>query len=370
MFAAPTVHVRSKSRFGACDDARAMVRAINAARGVPDITPVFYGGRLVGWTKGGHRSPIVTWRPARPGEHETLRCVITTYDGMINACTAGKADMSDWTKTHTTAPVANNYYDLWPCGGKPTVGPYGGAAFTAVQKSDATVGSLWTRGNVSTDVKVSRYAYAKASAGATPPTIQVYDRVLTYEACTFNANVNQAMTNGVAAQRYISAGQGGLQLMFTGQTVLGATAANLTTCTYVDQDGNAGALVPQTPVPAVIVSAAAPTATLGARVVAPSTTTATLPWGPYLPLATGDSGARSITNFTTSAANTGTMCFVMCKPLATIPLDVAGKTQLIDLVQQTPGMERIYDGACIAMMAYFPVATAATLDGGFAYVWG
>jgi len=232
-----SIRARSKTRHSEMDDARAMVRAINAARGVPDVLPVFHGGKLIGWTKGAHRSPYVSWRPARHGDSEILRCMITTYDGFISACNSGKADMSNWTKTHTTAPVANNYYDLWPVGGKPTAGTFTGAAFTAVQKDDTSVGSLWHRGNVSTDVKVSRYAFAKASAGATPPTITIYDRVLTYEACTFNANANQAMTNGVTAQRYISAGQGGLQIMVTAQTVLGATPANLTTCTYVDQDG-------------------------------------------------------------------------------------------------------------------------------------
>ena len=365
---APYIFTRSKTLHGPLDEDRALGRAIEANAGIIDVLPVFFGGRLIAFTRGYSRSRVVAWRRAR--HREILEATITTYDGMIAAATAGKSDMTDWTKTHTTAPIANNYYDLWPVGGKPTAGTYPGAARTAVQWNESSTGAIFHRGNVSPDVKNSRYIFGQATAGATPPTIQLYDRVLSYDACGFASGSNQTMVNTLPAQRYISAGQGGLQLMITVQTVLGTTVTNLTQVSYTDNAGNTGSLVPQTPVPSIIVSAAAPTTTLGARVVAPSTSPATLPWGPYMPLAAGDSGMRAVENYTTSAANTGTMCWVLCKPLATLPLDSAGRTQFMDLVQMTPGMERIYDGACLAIMVYFPVGTAATINGGFGYVWG
>lgn len=339
------------------DEDRALQRALAANAGMTDILPVYFGGKLLAFTKGFRGSPLVHWRPARH-PRELLEAAITTYDHFIAAASEGKSDTAPWYKLLTTAPIVNNYHDLWPVGGQPTAGLYGGAARTAVQFTDTSTGALYHRGNVSTDIKVLRTMTAKVVAGATPPTIYLYDRVITYEACAIATGVN-AMTNTLAAQRYIATGQGGLQIMVTGQTVTGATASNLTVLTYVDNEGIAGALVPQTPVPATIVSVAAPTTTLGARVLCPTTTAGTVPWDKFLPLAAGDSGVRSITNYTFSAANTGTICFVLLKPLATIPLDAPGKTQLIDLVQQTPGMERIYDGACLSFFALFPLATVS-----------
>lgn len=182
--------------------------------------------------------------------------------------------------------------------------------------------------------------------------------------------MNQAFTNGVAAQRYIGAGEGGLKILATGQTVLGATAANITQLQYTDQDGNATQSMPTSPTVAHIVSAAAPTATLGARVVAPATAAATLPWGPHIPLAVGDGGVRLIANWTTSAANTGTLCFVLQRLLAVIPCPTAGVCSMVNLVQEIPSMERIRDGACLALMVYQPAVTANTINGGFDVGWG
>lgn len=361
------VGVRRRSTHGPLDEDRALRRAIDAMVGIDHPQPVMFGGQLIAWAKGEQFSREVKWRRAKPGEK--WWCGFTSYDDLIQEVSNnGKKYRNEWSKSHTTAGVANNYYDLWPVGGNPAVGAYGGAAFTAVQKSDATAGSIWHDGNKSTDTKHLLSAYATASANT--PTVFLYDRVLTYEACTFNASANQAFTNGVAAQRYIGAGEGGLKILCTCQTALGATAANITQLRYTDQDGNTLQSMPTSPTVAHIVSAAAPTSTLGARVVAPATAGATLPWGPHIPLAVGDGGVRLINDWTTSAANTGTVCFVLQRILAVIPCPTAGVGSLVNLVQEIPSMERIRDGACLALMTYQPATTANTLNGGFECGWG
>lgn len=358
----------------------AQLAAVEATRGIDRLLPVIHQRRVVGATfappwwlaqKVPHLFPgDVMFRPLDMSVENFQKWAgFTSYDDLISeVSSAGKFFPAKFSKGATTAGVANNWYDLWPVGGAPAAGAYSGTAFTARQFNEATVGALYHGGNKTPDTKHIISMDARSTGGT--PTLILYDRVLTYEACTFNANVNQAMTNSLAAQRYVSAGQRGLKIMVTCQTAFGATAANFTQLQYTDQDGNALQSMPVAAFNAIIVSAAAPTTTLGARIVSPSVTGATLTQGPFMPLAVGDGGVRLIANYTTSAANTGTMAFVLGAPLATVPIQVAGVTTLIDLVQQLVGLERVFDDACLAFLAFFPAATGTTFDGTVTVAWG
>ena len=360
------VRVRKKSRYSECDDARAVRNALDSARGTDVVLPIYHGGKLLGWQCGSpwwaEDREAVYFRKAKPGERWDAM-PFTSYDNLISNITSGNVFRTSWSKTHTTAPVLGNWGDCWPVSGSPAAGAYGGAAFTAVQHDDTNAGALWTGGNVSTNTKHVIFSAVNSSSGT--PTLYLYDRVITYDACTFNASASQNFTNTLAALRYNGSGLSGMKILATCQTLLGSTASNITTLTYTNQAGTGSQTMPTTPTVATIVSAAAPTANLGARVIAPATAAATLPWGPYIPLAAGDGGVRSITNWTTSAANTGTLCFVLARPLVVMPTSSAGITVTTDMVQQIAGLERIYDGGCISILAYFPAATATTLFGNF-----
>lgn len=337
--------------------------AVQAHRGCDFPLPVVFGREIVGVVEGRRFDPRVTFT------RTSRRFWATgwqTYDQIIASLTAGQRLMNYFTKTHTTAPVANNWQDLWTLGGMPSAGAFGGAASTAVQFSDATVGSLYTGGNVS-NVKAILSAWASASAGT--PSLVIYDRVLTYEANVHNNTVNKLMTNTLTAQRYVTNGTSGMKIVCSVQTVQGATAGNLTQLRYTNQAGTTLQTMPTSPTVSFIVSAAAPTATLGARVIAPATAAATLPWGPYIPLAVGDSGARLINDFTTSSANTGTFTFILARPLFSIGTATAGVVSQLDAVYQIASLEPVLNGACVAFLAYFPAATAATIQGSLDVGW-
>jgi hypothetical protein len=199
--------------------------------------------------------------------------------------------------------------------------------------------------------------------------LTLYDRVLVYDLNTFNASVNKVLTNTNTAARYNTAAPG-LLCWIAVCAVTGATAANLTALHYTDQAGNTLHTMPTTPTVTFIPSAAAPTATLGARIIIPSVSGQTVTWGPYVPMATGDSGMRLVNDFTTSAANTGSFSIVLGKPLADIVLPNAGIGSQVDRVFQLSELERIYDGAALALMAFVPATTAFTLTGGITYGWG
>jgi hypothetical protein len=339
--------------------------AVQAHRGCDFVQPVIFDRKIVGTVEGERFGPTVTFR--RVPQHLWYRCGFTNYDQLINALTSGSRYMGIFSKTHTSAPVANNWNDLWTLGGSPAAGAFTGAASTAVQFTDTTTGALYMGGNVSTATKHILSGWALSSGGT--PSLVMYDRVLTYEANVYNTTVNKTMTNTLPAQRYISAGQSGMKIICCVQTVNGATAGNLTQLRYTNQAGTTLQAMPTATTVSFIVSAAAPTATLGARVICPATAAATLPWGPYIPFAAGDGGARLINDFTTSTGNTGTFTFILARPLFSIGTATAGVISQLDGIYQIASLERIFDGACISLLAYFPAATATTFQGSLDAGW-
>jgi hypothetical protein len=286
----------------------------------------------------------------------------TSYDDLISEITAGKRLCLPYAKVASTAPVASNWYHMWPVGGYPGAGvAYTGTALLHQRTTDLTTGALYHGGNKSTDTKHLIYKLLMSSA-AEPKLCMLVDMV-GYYPCVQSASL-QTFDNTNGPNRYVGAGEGGLQCILVngGTTAMGATASNLSALNYVDQDGNAGAM-PTTPTVPITVSTAIHTATLGARVI-------TTVSGPFLPLATGDCGIRSLTNFTCSAANTGSMAFCMVRPLATMSFGGASVPVERDLAMQLANLERVYDGACLTWFVYVSAATAFTMSGEVDVAWG
>lgn len=276
-----------------------------------------------------------------------------SYDNLVASLTAATPQkFTYWYEKNQNATVINNnWYDLWPIMGNPTQGTFPGAARTAVQFDDTSVGALPHGGNVSPQEK---YLLSMLVTGGSlsRSACMLYDRVLTYEACTMTAG-SQAMTNVLTAQRYAATGQPGLRMSCIAQTNHNATAADLTVLNYTDNTG-AGAVMPTTPANAKQVSTPGVTSTQGGRVTcpAPPTGTATASRGPWLPLAAGTTGARAIVDYTWSAAPTGTNYFLLAYPLAMMA-DLGTPstfTQILDLVNSIGGPARVYDGACVSML--------------------
>lgn len=81
-------------------------------------------------------------------------------------------------------------------------------------------------------------------------------------------------------------------------------------------------------------------------------------YGPFIPLASGDSGVAKVDNVQLSATYTsGEFSVGMCVPLLTLPITTLGVASERDLINQIPSMPRIYDGANLQWMIYNGVAT-------------
>ena len=369
------IGLEPKSHYSADLEDRALREAAFAAKRVDLPIPVIHNNRQLGYMLGRQCCDEVIYLPARCSLDKMVAAGFPTYDSLINAITVnGTALPVQYSKGATTAPVALNYYDLWPVAGNPSAGTYAGSASASIQLTDASTGSLSHGGNVSALTKHLLRMGGRFSAGATAPTLMLYDRTVHYGQVPFNAAALNTFTqtNTPTSLRYSTNTDSGCKIMVTvGTTVNGATASQITTLGYKNQAGTAGQAAPCSATTTnVIVSGAVGTATLGARIVSPCATAAgTQVTGWFFPLATGDVGVQSITNLTTSAANTGTLCFVMARPLAYLGLGTLGATSEKDLVMMVAGMERVFDGACLAMATYFPVATGATIDSDLFLAW-
>jgi hypothetical protein len=348
-------------------------RAGYAARGIGNPLPVIHDEKIVAWVRGDARNlDLVSWCPHPSRYSEIARCAFTNYDSIAAAVQAGTFYPMSFVKIATSSMVTSAWYDLWPVGGMPGAGTYPGSALTARKPNDTEAGTIQHGSDVSASVKHLSNIYAGSSAVAT--TLILYDRCLTYEACTISGGAQSFTNTGLSAgawaspPRYCDANQAGVRVNVFGQTVTGATASIVSSLTYVDQSGNTAQTAPySTTWASMMASLAAPTATLGARMSCPSN--ATNNTGLYLPLLGGDSGVRALEAFTTSAGNTGTLTFVGSYPIAVIPIAASVQTIMLDQVMQIAALPRIYDGAALSLFLLTQATTATTIAGGGTALW-
>lgn len=155
----------------------------------------------------------------------------------------------------------------------------------------------------------------------------------------------------------------GVQAFLTPSVALGAGTPNIQ-ITYTDAAGNAGNTTPTT---LPISNASAPIGQIE------YSGTGAGKFGPFIPLAAGDAGIRSVQQFSYNVTHTsGTTNLVLCRPLLTLPMTTIGVAAERDLVNQLPSMPRVYDGACLVWLMYAGAATPVTsaFYGHLDFAWG
>lgn len=151
-----------------------------------------------------------------------------------------------------------------------------------------------------------------------------------------------------------SQGGVGVQACFVAQTAPTAGGPNLTASDYTNQNGTSTRTFPGSPTMGVAADAYA------TRVL--HSGNAAGRFGPFLPLASGDTGIQRVNSFTWSAGTaytgTGVVALVLAKPLLDLPLPVSGIWSERDLVNQLPSLPKVDDGACLAWMLFSTAATS------------
>lgn len=303
----------------------------------------------------------------------------SSLDDFINETTVnGKFVRTDWNKNAlpTTAQTAGMWYDLACGAGNPgsdtDYGSGGGntnLAFRALDDTSTASPGIPHGGNVSTDTKHIVNASAFTAAATTAPCVlMLIDRLGFYPITSTTTTGDQALNNtvvfptgrhtsGAGLRAYVVASSG------SATTAMGAATPNIR-ITYTNQAGTAGKLTPSTlPV--------GTTAAAKGNIVYSGTGAGK--YGPFLPLAAGDSGIQSVQQFNLSASYvSGNLNLVICRPLLTLPITTLGVAAERDLMNQVPSLPRVYDGANLSWLLYAGAATPvnSAIYGHLDYAWG
>jgi hypothetical protein len=276
----------------------------------------------------------------------------TSTDDWVSEVTQnGKFWRTDWNKiTGGSALTANRFFDMSMLAGTPIANTYAGTALTATQAIAPTATwPIYVGPDVSPDTKhLTNAAGFTGVATGVPSVIMFVDVLMYYPGISINSATSQALTNSLSLPRYTDGA--GVRAFFVTQTASGATAHNIS-ISYTNQSGTAGRTMP------VTVSC---TASAIATHIS-HTGSAANNYGPFLPLAAGDTGIRSVQSIQFSAASgSGTGALVLCRPLGNVAPVTLGVISERDFFNQLPSLPRIYDGACIAPLLFTGAATAAS----------
>ena len=287
----------------------------------------------------------------------------SSQDDLISKITtSGKIWRTDWNKiTGAVAYTAGRWYDLSQLSGFPVANTYAGTALNATVARESSGFGLPHNGNVTPDTKhVLNIGGVSAVATAVPGTLMLVDMLLYYPGISMNVATAQTLVNTNTLTRYTSGA--GVRAFLAITATSGATAHNVS-LSYTNQAGTSGRSLPVT-------------VSCTASAIVPHITHAGLAannYGPFLPLASGDTGVRSVQSLTLSAASgAGTAALVLARPLTSIPITQASVYAERDLLNQLPSMPQIQDGACLTWL-YFPGAATAASTSFFGHIeqgWG
>jgi hypothetical protein len=284
----------------------------------------------------------------------------TSQDDLINQITVnGKYGNTVYNKTTSVAQVAGTWTDLTVFPGYPVADTYAGTSLTYVPTDENSTGAIPHGGNVSTATKhfLNAGAGLVAAAGA-PWILMCVDQLgyvpITGTDVTGTGSRTVTMTALGAGARY-PYGEG-CRLYFSTEVAPTAGGPNLTVLTYTNSNST-----PATgkTVPVTVGFAATPVAGQ-----LPHTGNASTRYGPFLPLAAGDTGVADIENFTltggTAYTGSGQLVLHLVKPLWQIPIPATGVYSERDFVNQLPSLPRIRDGAYLKFLLFNTGATTTT----------
>jgi hypothetical protein len=248
--------------------------------------------------------------------------------------------------------------------GTPVANAFAGTAL-AWRTCDETTGNgtqifgLRHGGNVSPDTKhVLNVSAITSVATGVPAQLMLVDLQGYWPGISNNSAVAQTLT-GTPTLRYTNGA--GCRLFWVQTAAAGATAQNIA-LSYSNTVPTAGRTLPVT---------VAMTASGIVGHISHSGTAANN-YGPFLPLASGDTGVSTVATVTFSAANTGTGALCLARPLLTLPLTTVSVAAERDLLNQLPSLPRVMDGACLTWLYFAGAATGASTNfyGAVEVGWG
>ena len=338
-----------------------------AIAGVPGCVRAARGGDFVGGIDGGKETSLaeILWSAGRSqlsrirvahadwrAEAEHVQRNHAGFSGGLNTliqnATTGKRRKFPFQKTGTTGVVAATN-SLWRVGAMPAAGAAAAAAPGGTVPTDATTGSFPFVNP--TGGETQHFVTGFSTGTVAGNTLLLYDRLFAV-AKTMNSTATEAVTGVPTRYQSTTAGAAdsaeGNFLFIECGTALPATAHNWTTCLYNDQT-NTGSTLP---------SVTGNSSNIINRLDMPTGS-----W--FAPLASGDTGIKSLTQMQCSAAvATGAIDFVIGHEIAFMPMGVANSGWILDGINSAFNLERIFDDACLAFLEVTKPATGATTYSG------
>lgn len=291
-----------------------------------------------------------------------------TYDALLSAMTVNgqnlRIDFNRVIQTSATT-AASRWHELLSLNGTGGAMVLTGTPGTGIVMNRSTVGALPLNADVTPATRHLTSMWAvTTSALAVPGVILLTDIIHIYPSLvlvtTPSTLSNHPTWTGTGDTRMTSAA--GVMMSFVLTTA--STAAGRIDPNYKDQGGadQAAGLSFWGPVAATPIGC----------FMSAATATAT-PSGLYMALAAGDTGVQRINSYAiTTGVTTGVGCFILHRPIATIPLIAANVVAERDFTSGAPLLPRIHDDSCLGMFALVGGAlTTATgiVTGGLTYAW-
>lgn len=261
----------------------------------------------------------------------------------------------DWNKNFlpTSAAAAGEWHCLARGAGFPssdTIYNTGtNLAFQATSDSTSGAAGIDHGGNVSPATKHIINASAGSSAATScPAVLMLVDLLGFYRITSVTTTTAQTLNNTVTIPRYTD-GKGVMAFAWnTNATALGAATPTIT-LNYTNQAGTAGNTTP----------AVLPTCkTAAANGLILYSGTGNGKYNPFIPLAAGDTGIRSVQSIQLSASYvSGEFSLGLCKPIMTLPLPAIGVFTERDFVNSMPSLPKVGDGANLIWLLYSGVNT-------------
>jgi hypothetical protein len=293
-----------------------------------------------------------------------------SQDQLIEAITVdGQFLRADINKAIVTAQVAGGWHDTGALTGLPfadatATNNYPGTSLTFVPTDDTTSNpnGIWHGGNVTPPVTkhvLNALATIGPSAAGAPWIAMLVDQVgyiriqgASSADVTGTGLRTVTMTPLGGSARYPNGA--GLRAYISCLVAPTLGGPNLSTFTYANSTPTGGRTCPVT-----VNLAATPPITSIAH-----SGNAANRYGPFIPLAAGDTGINDIESFTLSGGTayggtTGVLVMHLVKPLLTIPIMTSAVAAERDLVNQLPSMPRIVDGAHLKWLVFSNGATSA-----------
>lgn len=292
----------------------------------------------------------------------------STVDGLYNAITTNGQILSvPFTKTINTGATsaAGRFHECLSVGGTGGATVLTGTAGTGLAKSSTDAGAL----PIGPAVESSQTKHLLSMTVNTPATtltpaylvltdiIHVYPSLVMVT--TPSTLSNHPTWTGTGDTRMTNAK--GVQL--TALLTTASSAAGAITPNYKDQDGNDQAITRAIYGPVAAHPAGACFGDSGASAT---------PGGYVAPLAAGDYGVQRVNSYTIGTGATGgTGCFILHRPIATIPLAAANTPTVYDFTTGPIRLPRIYDGAHLGFFVQIggALTTNQVITGELVYGW-